>query len=233
MKNGSILNPDEKEIEKFVMMYENEYWFVNKLLYIGCIKEIEKINICKIQEKDIKGPIRTFLINWGMMSRVLGRKERENWEERLLEQLEKLGNKFEEFRKLKLESVELENYKEDIKECYQKINKIIGPTSTSKVLHLICPEFFPLWDENIRKLVSKECKNCRIGNSGEGYYKFMREIKEFLRKYEEPLSKLVSKLSKEYNYDKLKLKIVDEYMWIRSRNQDCKNQEGLKVSNNE
>jgi len=210
MKNGSILNPDEKEIEKFVMMYENEYWFVNKLLYIGCIKEIEKINICKTQEKDIKGPIRTFLINWGMMSRVLGRKERENWEERLLEQLEKLGNKFEEFRKLKLESVELENYKDDIKECYKEINKIIGPTSTSKVLHLICPEFFPLWDEKIAK--GYGC-SYNTNNSAEQYIKFMYKIK----KVAENVRKYLTNDERRFIYlmEKSILKLIDEYNYSK------------------
>ncbi|ADB58812.1 DUF6308 family protein [Archaeoglobus profundus] len=215
-KAVSLLNPKEDEIKKCVEIVEEEWGFGDKLLYIGCIEAMKNVKLRDIQEKDIKGPIRVFLINWGMMGIVLNRKDRKNWERKLLQVLreEKFCDKLERFRNLNLENANIDELKKEITDCYQEVRDIVGPTSASKVLHLICPNFFPLWDANIRKLVSQECKELgkgSIDDRAEGYYRFMKEVKDFLERYE----KILSELSRKYG--KPKLRVVDEFMWYVSR----------------
>jgi len=175
----------KKCIEQYIEQYEKEWSFADSLIYKGCLEALKRIDLSKIEEKDVKGPIRTFLINWGMMGRVVGRLKK-GWEKELA-------------TKIKID-------------CYKSLRIIVGPTSASKILHLICPNFFPMWDCDIRKLISniyKWRKNSHkgIGESPEGYYKFIQEIQVFLKKYDEVLLEL----SKQY--DKGKLKLIDEFLW--------------------
>jgi len=51
-----------------------------------------------------------------------------------------------------------------------------GPTATSKLLHIINPDFFPLWDESIRIAYWKE--DDRIVESGRGYSIFMDQLRK-------------------------------------------------------
>lgn len=190
--NLSLLKPEAKYIKKYVDAHEAE-WGFGEFIYKECIKEAGKIELRKIKEKDVKDPIRTFLLNWGMMGRVLGRVENKGWESKLKDKISKNAEKFKEFRRASNKEnfyrEDLQQFESEIKECYSALKEIIKPTSTAKVLHLLCPKFFPLWDNAILDGVSKECKSIKecnskggINDTSDGYYNFMVVIKDFLKK---------------------------------------------------
>lgn len=195
---------EEDEIRKNVE-HEKEYKnYCDKHIYLQCIEDMKKVNLENISIKDVQGPIKTFLSNWGMMGRILSREKYKGWDEKLRMRISKLGKKLEHFRSFEIENTSLDRWQDDIQEYYQKIREIVGPTSASKVLHLICPSFFPLWDDNIRKLNE-------IDDTPNGYFLFMKKSKEFINRNK----KIIAELSDKYG--KPKLKIVDEHFYKSSR----------------
>lgn len=205
----SLLNPKEREIKKSVKENESEWEYSEEILYRKCIKDMKKIKISKIGQKEIKGPIQTFLINWGRMGRILESKKRKSkWQNKLKKSIQIHKNFLESTRKLDLEKTDLNDYEKNIKNCYLKIRYAVAPTSASKVLHMLSPGFFPMWDNKIREEVRKEYKPRKINESEKGYYNFMWAIKDFLIKYRVAIHLLNKR------YKKSKLRILDEYLWI-------------------
>lgn len=203
----NLLQPKNIDIEYAVKKYEENEGFCDKKIYIFCIEEMKKINICEINDKDDMQLIRLFLVNWGLLGRVIKRKE--DWKSDLTEKLKDICNELERFKVLKLEETELSNHENDIIKCYDKIRSKFGPTTTSKVLHLICPRFFPMWDGEIRKEISSDpqtLKQDRIGESPTGYFKFMKAIHGFMDKN----NQILDSLNDDFGWDN-KLKIVDEF----------------------
>lgn len=198
----NILKPTPKALDSRITACEKEYAYLEEVLYSRCVADARaNWKSDAINDSFINGPVRTFLANWGMMGRVLGRAEFKEWEGKLPTVLKKYFNKLKAFQGKSLEKEDIEKWEKDIKEIYQDIRKIVGPTSASKILHLICPDFFPLWDSNIRKQAG-------VGDKEKGYYEFMKESKGFLDRYADVLSELAE------SYDnKSKLRLVDEYMW--------------------
>jgi len=208
LNENKLLQPRTKDLKEFVEKLLTDWGYTEKNIYLKCIKDAKKINLCKITIEDTKGPIKAFLVNWGMMYRVLNR--RKDWEKHLMKAIRKnctLINKFK--NKDIFNFPNLKEYKIEIKQLYKEIRNIIGPTSASKVLHLLCPNFFPMWDDVIRKRLSKEKQ--KIGESGIGYFKYMVAIQQNFSKL---LSK-INKLSEEYKMTKLR--IIDAYLWQASR----------------
>lgn len=66
-------------------------------------------------------PIRTFLISWGMMGRVLRR--RPNWEARVLDLLKEKATTLERYRKLKLEQAKLDEIRPGVEDVYRELRK--------------------------------------------------------------------------------------------------------------
>ena len=93
-----------------------------------------------------------------------------------------------------------ENQIEKLKE-YNLIMK--SPVAVAKALHLLAPNFFPLWDDQIAKAY-----RCYYDNEpAKEYIKFMKIIKEMSEKVKEYVdpskcSKTLLKLIDEYNYSK-------------------------------
>ena len=83
---------------------------------------------------------------------------------------------------------------------------MLGPTSTSKVLHLICPELFPMWDDAIRRWIRSECGLKRLS-----YLKFMEWCAEIISEYEDRLHELSQRW-----YLRSKLKVLDEFLWMQA-----------------
>lgn len=76
-----------------------------------------------------------------------------------------------------------------------------SPVSVSKALHLLAPNFFPLWDDKI----SKAYKCYYNKNSAEKYLEFCKIMKEFaiaVKTYIDREDKSVLKLIDQYNYSK-------------------------------
>lgn len=207
---------NEGRIKKHVKEFEQEYKFSDNLIYNGCIDAMKRVDLCKIGEKDVKGPLRTFLLSWGMMGRVLGRLE-DDWEKDIAKVIKKNCKILNTFRKKNLVNFQLRKLDEldieNIKNCYNELREIVGPTSASKILHLICPNFFPLWDVDIRKEISAKVKGrgeYGIGDSGAGYYRFMLEIETLLNIHDRTLSKLSQK------YGRFNMRLLDEHLWLEA-----------------
>jgi hypothetical protein len=114
---------------------------------------------------------------------------------------------------MQLQTVSLIHSSPDTIRCYESLEEAVkSPIAAVKVLHLICPDFFPLWDSRIREAVIAELAD-RSGDrySVFAYYCFMQAIQDFVTKYDEVLSELAEQ------YRKGKLKIVDEALWASRR----------------
>jgi hypothetical protein len=200
-----FLKPKVKVFVSAVEKNQREWCYVYKI-YSMCIADVRKQRIETIDEDFIKGPVRTFLVNWGSMGRVVGRDR--NWCGKLCGKLKKHSDRLEKFRKKFLENENIENSQEGIMTIYSDIRKIVKPTSASKVLHLICPDFFPIWDENIRKKAAQaKGRNSGLNKEEKGYYEFMKVVKDFLGEYCKEINQLKG------DSDKSKLHYVDQYLW--------------------
>jgi hypothetical protein len=203
----NLLQPENKDIEYAMKKYEEDEKYCDKKIYALCIEEMKKINICEINDKDDMQLIRLFLVNWGLLSRAI--KGRKYWKKDLSEKLKGICNELERFKELRLEDEEISSHENDIIKCYKEIKSKFGPTTTSKVLHLICPRFFPMWDGKIRKKINSDpqtLRQDRIVESPAGYFKFMKAIYDFMEKN----NQILDSLNDKYGWDN-NLKIVDEF----------------------
>lgn len=214
---ASILSPTPTQIKRNINLIETDFelpqWFYEK-----CVQEFKKVNLCKTDEKDVKRIVSPFLSNWGMMGRVIFDKERRGWEGKLAEIIRDKCEVFKELREKDLadDEVNLDKLKTVIKDSYEKIANLIAPVSASKVLHLICPKFFPMWDTKIRKAISEEAKKRNkskigLGTSATGYYKFVNKIWRLIEQNKPTLLELQQK------YHRSLVRLCDEYLLWETR----------------
>jgi len=191
-------------IRDCVDQWEQE--FGNDSIYGECLETVRKVGLGNVA--NLTPTIKRFLYIWGRMGRVLGRLEYTNWEAKLKEQIEYNFRELEEFRKMDLTTAPLENCETSIRTCYESLTKAVSPVATAKTLHLICPNFFPLWDNPIANAVRKERKSgkCKDFSSGD-YYHFMLDVREFAVRYSRTLEDLA------HQYERSKLRILDEFLW--------------------
>jgi hypothetical protein len=83
----------------------------------------------------------------------------------------------------------------------------VGPTSASKVLHIIAPRFFVMWDSRIRRLY-------RVGTSSRSYVRFIHVIHRHWF-VEEALIETLLRLEREFGVSKLRL--IDAYNYVITR----------------
>jgi len=209
---SSILSPKSSKLKKNIELFETEgelpEWFYEK-----CVEEFKKVDLCTTDVNDITRIVSPFLANWGLMGRVIFDKRRSGWERKLARTIRDKCEIFKDLREKNLDDydVNLAKLESEIKECYEKIVNLIAPTSTSKVLHLICPKFFPMWDMAIRdgvgKAMRRNQRKYRMGSSATGYFKFMNEIQRFIKKNKSTLAQL------QQRYHKSPVRLSDEHFW--------------------
>ncbi|MCL7389375.1 MAG: hypothetical protein LZ173_05495 [Thaumarchaeota archaeon] len=111
--------------------------------------------------------------------------------------------------------VDLQTIEEKVIEVFNKISRVdnIGPTSSSKILHLLIPNLFIMWDREIAREFDVQM------NSG-GYVNFLKMCKSIYEKLSEkykeqgvdnPTAYLLSKFKKPLT------KLLDEYNWLYTR----------------
>lgn len=201
-----VLEISKDEIKKLVKEFEEEWSYSENLIYNHCVEDMKKVkNLCEITHEDIKGPVRTYLINWGMMSRVIKRLD-ETWTMDLKNVMKSNCEVLSNFRSFDLLYVDIVRYQNDIKNVYESFRKVIKPTSASKALFLISPNFFPMWDTGIREYLLGKNKT-----SQEDYYKFIGIIQNLLREYKDIVKELASE------FGRSKLKIIDKFLWQKTR----------------
>ena len=79
--------------------------------------------------------------------------------------------------------------------------KPLGPTTAAKVLHLCCPDFFVMWDSDIRN------QSGFSAGTGEKYFAFMLKMRNFWIELEPIIMKVQMK------YSKRATRLIDEYNW--------------------
>lgn len=194
-------------------------------IYFESIEKLADVreNLSKLDiDRHLLGVIRPFLIQWGTMARVVGQ-EGLNW----VGYGQKLRDLEPEFAKLRGKRFLTADFNEEfvsnaIKTIYGELKRIPelgGPTVISKVLHLLNPEIFVMWDGNIRK--AYRVKNRHLGEFAEGYLEFLeeaqREIKEAFSDYQKGSKKDFDEIEKEVRSkfkNKTLARIVDEYNYI-------------------
>ncbi len=93
----------------------------------------------------------------------------------------------------------------NIKEAYEDLNNVkhVGATAVSKILHLMNPEIFVMWDEKI-------CDMYNVKGSANGYLEFLEKNQRLLKGIftEKECAKLRSKFG-----NKTLAKLIDEFNW--------------------
>lgn len=205
------MNHSEQVIREYVNRFEEKY--PAHSAYDKPLEQMARIGLKKITERDVDEIIEPFLYGWGRMGRVLGKIDFGGWQSNLAEVIRTNCHVLEDFRTNDLASVDLCTLETQIAETYGSFKNAVGKIASAKVLHLICPRFFPLWDNDIANGVRAEIRDHgetgRIAEdwSGEDYYRFMEGIKLFMAQHEGVLCSLASQ------YQQGKLRVVDEFLW--------------------
>lgn len=214
-----------EEFRKRVEESERRYW-LPEFIYFKALENLEDIraDLNKLEQAHVEEIIRMFLINWGRMGRTVERKDTE-WSE-LTERLRNSNEFFQKLRGLNFLDVEFnEEVTSAIRDAYKSAKvKNIGPTAISKVLHLLNPELFVMWDEDIRD-------EYRVKGNANGYIEFLKKMQneidealeeeaknrgyskdEVARRICEELTG--EKLRRELTRKKTLAKLIDEYNWM-------------------
>lgn len=189
--------------------------------YDDCVKKVKTADLSKAQ--NLEETFNDFLIVWGNMRRVLDagarsqEKEFNDWESKVVEKVKAYSHKLEELRTKDLLGEDLNEHQGTIIELYNALlqdddapfkgKKKKSPIAAVKTLHLICPGFFPLWDNPIAAGVrAEQGKKKKKRFSAEDYYKFMMDLQSLGKKYERVLLELVPECNK------TKVKILDMFL---------------------
>jgi len=223
-----------------ISQFETDNWF-GEYLYFKAIdrvsyprKAIENLSLV-----DVTQVMRPFLLMWGQMARTINRKGTE-WE-KLHKNLQSKCHVFERFMDLTiLEASFDDSIRHDICEVYDAVRvRNIGPTSVGKLLHLLLPDFFVPWDDEIRKNemnrlgFEKDGQSLSFGHSCLEYARFLEKIHAELNSMLSAASGTEGKsitdiieevlkirpevsterLGPEYIHKKTLAKLFDEYAW--------------------
>jgi hypothetical protein len=171
---------------------------------------LAKMRIEAISKRKANKLIKDYLFNYMKMSRVIGQDP--SWLRNLKREINNKRKYLDSFKKMKLEKAELSIHKEKIEECYESFKNCFHsfetPVGASKILHILCPDFFPLWDnavaDGFRTVYYDEKKDSPKKFTKEDYYNFMIWIRNFIIKN----SKIIDNLSNDNKVSKVR--IVDE-----------------------
>jgi hypothetical protein len=83
---------------------------------------------------------------------------------------------------------------------FERFEEILGPVGAAKALHLLAPEFFPLWDRAIARAYGLPLQ--QRGRNAERYYRFMEMAQEQMRRLggKQAIGRNPLKALDEYNY---------------------------------
>jgi hypothetical protein len=217
------------ELIEDVDRFEKEYE-LTECMYFGAIEKLKDVqkNLEKLDDvQHVERVIKLFLIQWGNMNRVVGR-EGLDWK-RLGEKLSSSENDFSVLRNKKLLLIDFDDptVSNVIVKIYEKLDPLpyLGsPTTISKILHLLNPEVFVMWDNAIVEKYRE--MNHGVNYTSRGYLEFLKvtqkEIKEALKERQKATGKRLDEVENEIRLrckNKTLAKIVDEYNWINRPNE--------------
>jgi hypothetical protein len=202
------------------------------LIYFDSISRLRSVqgDLRKLDViKHLLGVIKPFLVKWGGLGRVVCRRGLD-WS--LLSQtLRTLEKPFAAIRGRKFLTIDFEDHKisDAIKTIYEKLDLLPyfgSPTTTSKILHLLNPEIFVMWDSAIRKMY--KAKDAQVRETPEGYLQFLRDVqRDFLEALNDEarikgmtLNQVEKETRDRYKGKKI-AKIADEYNWTEAHSHMC------------
>lgn|GEM_PF-1133645 len=120
---------------------------------------------------------------------------------------------------------------EAIAKCYRTLNELrgFGATMTSKLLHILQPKLFIMWDSKILNHYWQSDQ--QVQDSGAGYCAFLQAVKEIEERISQSFMKAVSpdeanqgpavylSMKLEYDPPKTMAKYLDEYNWVKFANE--------------
>jgi hypothetical protein len=200
--------PDPEEFTKLINQHVKRYRELDQT-YLKAIENIKKAGLNNLSDEEVCSILRPYLLQWGKMGRVLGHKGCR----RTATKLKEIENKFNGFQNLNLATIDISQKSDDVEELYEEIlnaewksekgrTKRVGPTATAKVLHLIVPDLFMIWDRKIRV-------DYGFGESGKEYVRFLINMQNWIKK----LNPILEEMQKDYG--KSPTKLVDDYNWIK------------------
>jgi hypothetical protein len=115
--------------------------------------------------------------------------------------IKSLKPEFDKLKEKKLESIELHKYRKEIEYIFRTLSKIKGIqfTGASKLMHLMAPKVFVMWDAWIRK-----AWGFKIGNE-KNYFNFLEKMKIEFKGLKGKENRTLAKCIDEYNYVKFTL----------------------------
>lgn len=136
---------------------------------------------------------------------------------RLCPMLEEIKDVILRLRILKLDEIsdeDFESLKPIVVGLYNRFSEVLGFTGATKALHILVPQFFVMWDKEIREFY-------KMKSDAEDYYEFLKKMRLELRR-------AVEMFSADNNIDdysrareelekilgKPLLKVLDEYNWL-------------------
>ncbi|MBI2852346.1 MAG: hypothetical protein HYX84_04505 [Chloroflexi bacterium] len=191
-------------------------------LYTGAIGLMAAVDLSLTEDyaAPLKVLIKDFLYRWGRMGRVLGQKQYLDWQEKVVGIIRLDSGQLKQFQKRHIENEILEDHKDEIIRLYSSFNEVTGSIASAKILNLVCPDFFPLWDNDIGNAIRSELRHLPHGTfdksikafSGEDYFRFMKEIQRFMSTHNRVISSLSSR------YQRKKLRVIDQcFLWMVRR----------------
>ena len=188
-----------QELLDGIESYEQRYVYEERIAPWSYLRTIEKFrdvreNLLARKLEDnalrLREVIKPFLIHWGKMARVVKRASDRDWETLALI-LWKLDAKGE-FRKLMVkvgenmifrelitinldEEQRVANAVRTIHGRLQHVPHLGGSTCVTKILHIINPYIFAMWDSKIRRRY--KAKNWLVSETSDGYLEFLKGVK--------------------------------------------------------
>jgi hypothetical protein len=189
-----------------------EKYGIADCIYIKCTEEFSQHALSELNDVLKTRILESFLFDWGKMQRQLGYEGVKAVYEIMKDK--GFANRIDSLRNKKLELSnlnDLENLRDLIVTVFDEIREVsfesngktktAGSTTSSKVLHLCCPDFFVMWDYEIRQRYKKWV------DYGEHYFEFLVDMKRLWVS----LADIIRELQKKYN--KRATRLIDEYNW--------------------
>lgn len=224
---GRIEMFSQQEIDRIleVFIYEQNLLLAeDNIKYFTYINAIKAADLSALTTKDID-VVWDFLFKWGHMRGTIAPGIRKT-----ATAIEKCACFLQSVRTQDLHVTSMASQKVTIKDLFQELEALVRGVAASKILHLIGPGFFPLWDTAIWKGYNSSHemrRGCKLietinvstdkGNkeviTGAGYCSFMELTKSFVTKHYQILSQIQAALNRGKRHDEQKslVKIVDEF----------------------
>jgi len=191
---------------------------LTELIYFGAIERLKDVqkDVSKLDEvQHVQRVMKLFLISWGM-NRVVRRKNL-NWRE-ITETLRKLEPKFALLRGKRFLDSKLfdDDVCKAIKTIYGDLDPYpyLGSTTISKILHLLNPEIFVMWDGAIVNGYHR--KNKKVNHLANGYVEFLKDSQRKFFKMCDDVGKTTDVMEKELkskHSNRTIANLIDIYNW--------------------